>query len=550
MVLVSLRCRSETPTASLEEVPMTETLPAVDLGGIDPHVYQRRWAILATMCLSLVLIVATVSSVNVAIPSLAQSNLDPSDTQILWIVDAYALVFAALLLPAGAIGDRFGRKGALLTGLVVFAVASALCAVMDSANSLIAMRALMGVGAALIMPATLSLLQSAFPPHERAKAIATWSGFAGAGGAIGPLMGGFLLEHFWYGSVFFVAAPIAIIAFVASSILAPRSKEGAGAALDPFGGMLSVLGFGGLLFAIIEGPERGWTDALVIGGFAVAVIGLLGFVLYEKRTANPLLDMSYFAIPRFAMGSLGITFAFFGMFSTFFVLTQYLQYVQGYSPLGAGVRGLPFAFTMIIVSPRSADLAAKHGVRKIVGAGMIILVAGLLMFSLAGVDTTYWYIAAVLVVMALGVGLAMPSLSSGIVQSVPMHKAGVGSAVNDTTREVGGAVGIALVGSVVTSIYRDHLSSTLDSLPPELAELARDNVGKALAVAQQARATLGDEAAQGLTDAVRQSFVDGSHVALRLSAVLVAIASAVVITRLPKHEPAEAGVDTGGSDQH
>jgi EmrB/QacA subfamily drug resistance transporter len=511
---------------------MTETLPAVDFGGVDPHVYHRRWAILATMCLSLVLIVATVSSVNVAIPSLAQSNLDPSDTQILWIVDAYALVFAALLLPAGALGDRFGRKGALLTGLVIFAVSSALCAVMDSANSLIAMRALMGIGAALIMPATLSLLQSSFPPHERAKAIAIWSGFAGAGGAIGPLMGGFLLEHFWYGSVFFVAAPIAIVGFVASSILAPRSKEGESTALDPFGGSLSIVGFGGLLFAIIEGPERGWTDALVLAGFVVAVIGLLGFVLYERRTSNPLLDMHYFSKPRFAMGSLGVTFSFLGIFSTFFVLTQYLQYVKGYSPLAAGVRGLPFAFTMIVVSPRAADLAARFGVRRIVGIGMVTLVVGMSLFSLAGLETHYWYIAMVLVIMASGVGMAMPSLSTGIVQSVPMNKAGVGSAVNDTTREVGGAIGIALVGTVITSVYRDHVGSSLSVLPPELADAARDNVGKALAVADQASQAVGPDVARQLSDAVRQSFIDGTHVALRISAALVALASILVITRI------------------
>jgi EmrB/QacA subfamily drug resistance transporter len=515
----------------------------VDLGGIDPHVYHRRHAILATMCLSLVLIVATVSSVNVAIPSLAKSDLNPTDTQILWIVDAYALVFAALLLPAGALGDRFGRKGALLSGLVIFAIASALCAVMDTPNALIAMRAVMGIGAALIMPATLSLLQSSFPPQERAKAIATWAGFAGAGGAIGPLMGGFLLEHFWYGSVFFVAAPIAMVAFVFSAILAPRSKEGDGAALDPFGGLLSVLGFAGLLFAIIEGPERGWTDWLVLAGFVVAVVGLLGFVLYERRTTNPLLDMHFFAIPRFAMGSLGITFAFLGMFSMFFILTQFLQYVQGYSPLEAGVRGLPFAFTMVIVSPRSADLAAKLGVRKVVGTGMCTMVVGLLLFSLIAVDTSYWYIAATLVVMAAGVGMAMPSLSSGIVQSVPMHKAGVGSAVNDTTREVGGAIGIALVGSLLTSIYRGRLSSSLDVLPPELAEVARDNVGKALAVADGAADSIGPEAADQLRLAVRQSFVDGAHISLRVAAGLVAVAAAVVIVRLGKDASSGAPTD-------
>jgi EmrB/QacA subfamily drug resistance transporter len=524
--------------------------PALDLGGIDPHVFHRRWLILATMCLSLVLIVATVSSVNVAIPSLAQSSLVPSDTQILWIVDAYGLVFAALLLPAGALGDRFGRKGALLVGLVIFAIASALCAVMDTPNSLIAMRSLMGIGAALIMPATLSLLQSSFPPRERPKAIAIWAGFAGAGGAIGPLLGGFLLEHFWYGSVFFVAAPIAVVTFVASSILAPRSKEGQGAALDPIGSALSVIGFGGLLFAIIEGPERGWTDALVVAGFVVAAFGLVGFVLFERQADHPLLDLQYFRTPRFAMGSLGITFSFLAMFSMFFVLTQYLQYVRGVSPLGAGVRTLPFALTMIAVSPRSADLAVRFGVRRVVGTGMSILVVGLLMFSFAGVDTGYWYVALFLVITAAGVGMTMPSLSTGIVQSVPMHKAGVGSAVNDTTREVGGAVGIALIGSIVTSVYRDRLGSSLDALPAEQAELARDNVGKAVAVADRAAQQMSDDAGADLLHSVRQAFVDGAHVGLRVSAAIVVVAAVVIFVRLGRdsasREPVGAG-DEGGA---
>ena len=506
--------------------------PGVDLGGIDPRVYPRRYVILATMCLSLVLIVATVSSVNVAIPSLAASALSPSDTQILWIVDAYALVFAALLLPAGALGDRFGRKGALLTGLTVFAGASALSATMTSANGLIATRAAMGIGAALIMPATLSLLQSAFPPQERAKAIAIWSGFAGAGGAIGPLMGGFLLQHFWYGSVFFVAVPIATIAFVATAILAPKAKEGKGAALDPAGALLSVVGFSALLFAIIEGPELGWTNPAVLLGFLLSAVGLIGFVMYERRTSEPMLDMGYFRTTRFAMGSLGITFTFLAMFSMFFVLTQYLQYVQGYTPLEAGVRGLPFAGVMIIVSPRAADLASRFGVRRMVGSGMGLLTVGLVLLSFFTVDTPYWYIAVCLMLMAGGVGMAMPSLSSGIVQSVPLHKAGVGSAVNDTTREVGGAIGIALVGSIVTSIYRDRLSSSLTALPPELADLARDNVGKALGVANRAADTVGPAAAEQLRAAVRSSFVDGAQVGLRVAAGLVAMAAIVVAVRL------------------
>ncbi|MBI5087541.1 MAG: MFS transporter, partial [Actinobacteria bacterium] len=281
---------------------------------------------------------------------------------------------------------------------------------------------------------------------------------------------------------------------------------------------------------------RGWSDALVIVGFVVAALGLAGFVLYEHRAANPLLDLQYFRAPRFAMGSLGITFSFLAMFSMFFVLTQYLQYVRGASPLGAGVRTLPFALTMIVVSPRSADLAHRFGVRRVVAVGMSTVVVGLLMFSFAGIHTGYWYIALVLVIMALGVGMTMPSLSTGIVQSVPMHKAGVGSAVNDTTREVGGAVGIALVGSIVTSVYRHRLGPSLDALPPELADVARDNVGKAVEVTKVATQQMGDDVGSDLLEAVRQAFVDGAHVGLRVSASLVVLAGIVIYVRLGRDD--------------
>ncbi|MEQ1703330.1 MAG: MFS transporter [Ilumatobacteraceae bacterium] len=509
----------------------TAAMPSVeDLDGIDPKVYQRRWAILTTMCLSLVLIVATVSSVNVAIPALSTSELRPSATQVLWIVDAYALVFGALLLPAGAIGDRFGRKGALLTGLVIFATASAVCAFMKDANALIACRAVMGIGAALIMPSTLSLLQSCFPRRERTKAIAMWAGFAGAGGAIGPILGGGLVGTFWYGSVFFVAAPIAVVAFIASAVLAPSSREAAAHRLDLGGALLSIVGFSALLAAIIEGPERGWSDSLVVGGFVLAALGLVGFVFYERRTEEPMLDMQFFRNRRFAMGSMGISVAFFAMFSLFFLLTQYLQYVKGYSALSAGVRGLPFAVTMIAVSPRAPLIAAKIGAKKAVAGGLVSVMIGLLLFSRVEIDTPYWYVVICLVFAAYGVASSMPSLSSGIVQSVPQHKAGVGSAVNDTTREVGGAIGIAVIGSVVNSIYRSNISGALDGLPGPLKELAKVNIGKALFASSQ----LPDQAAAAaLRTQVQQAFVDGVHVALLVSAAVAAVGAVIMYIRLP-----------------
>lgn len=496
-----------------------------DPSPIDPQVYARRHWILAAMCLSLVLIVATVSSINVAIPSLAQSSLAPSDTQILWIVDAYALVFAAFLLPAGALGDKFGRKGALQIGLVVFAFGAAMCSLMSNPNALIGFRALMGIGAALIMPSTLSLLQAAFPPNERQKAIATWAGFAGAGGALGPILGGLLVEHFWYGSVFLVAVPLAAIAFTASSVLAPRSKEEHATPLDPVGAALSVVGFAALLAAIIEGPERGWSDAFVVGAFVVAALGLVGFVLWERRSVHPMLDMSFFAKPRFAAGSIGITFMFLAMFSMFFILSQYLQYVRGYSPLGSGVRTLPFAMGMIVTAPRSPQVVARLGVRRTIGIGGTIAAASMFALSTIDLTTPYLTMALLMLTMAVGVALTMPPLSMGIVQSVPFDKAGVGSAVNDTTREVGGAVGIALVGSIVTTVFRDRLAPAIAALPADLADVANDNVGKAIAVADQSGSS-------ALGVAARNAFVDGAQIGFRVGASLIVATIAVVMWTL------------------
>ncbi len=516
-----------------------ETIDRAALGGIEPQVYARRKLILFSMCLSLVLIVATVSSLNVAIPSLAAGlSPTPSDTEILWIVDAYALVFAAVLLPAGALGDRFGRKGALLLGLFIFGGASTLCTLTDHPSALIALRATMGVGAALIMPSTLSLLQASFPPAERPRAIAVWAAFAGAGGALGPLMGGLLLDHFWFGSVFLVAVPIAAVAFVTSAIVAPKSKESGKVALDPIGSALSVVGFGALLLAIIEGPARGWTDSLVVAGFVVAAAALTAFVMYERAAANPMLDMRYFSNPRFASGSLGITLTFMAMFAMFFMLTQYFQYVRGHSALAASVRQLPSAAMMILVSPRSAALAARFGARRVVLPGAALVATGLLMLSFADRDSPYLLVLLALMAMGTGLALSTPSLSTSIVQSVPMNKAGVGSAVNDTTREVGGAIGIALVGSIVTSVYRHHLSPALEQLPAAQADLARDNVAKAVGVAERS-------GAPGLVDAVRNAYVSGVHVGFRVAAGVALISLIVLAFKLPD----EAG-DRRATDFH
>lgn len=495
---------------------------AVDTHGIDVVVYERRWVILGVLCTSLVLVVAAVSSINVAIPSI-RAQLQPTDAQLLWIVDIYAVVFAGLLLPAGALGDKFGRKGALQIGLAIFGIAAVLSSQAGSPNVLLAFRCLMGIGAALIMPSTLSLLTSVFPPAERPRAIAVWAGFAGAGGVIGTLLGGLVLTHFWFGSVFFVSVPMAGIALVMVTLICPSSKELHDVPLDPFGAMLSVVGFGSLLYGIIEGPEIGWGTIHSVGAFVLCILAFVGFVLWERRTAHPMLDMRFFAIGRFRASALGVTFTFFTMFAMFFVMTQYLQSVRGYSPLKAGFATLPFAVTSIIVSPRGAAMAARFEPRRVVLIGLSIVPCGILMLSFTGRSTPYLLIGTSLVIMATGTSMALPTLSTGIVLSLPMDKAGVGSAVNDTTREVGGAVGIAVIGSILAAHYRSGIKPHLAGVQPDVAVVARDGVS---ALSEFAKTAPGNEDLVSLLGVARSSFVDGMQIGLRVSA---AIAAAIAI---------------------
>jgi EmrB/QacA subfamily drug resistance transporter len=494
--------------------------------------HPQRWFILGILCTCLVLIVAAVSSLNIAIPSI-QESLDATQTELQWIVDSYALVFAGLLLPAGALGDRYGRKWMLLGGLGIYGVAAIVAALSSNPGQLIAMRSVMGIGAALIMPATLSLLTSVFPPQERGKAIAIWAGFAGAGGAIGVLSSGALLEKFWWGSVFFIVVPIVAIAMIAIFAIVPNSKDPSGHPLDPVGSVLSILGLGALVFAIIEGPERGWSDALVVGGFAVAVVALGAFVQWERRSTFPMLDPAYFRLPRFAMSTVTITTIFFVMFAMFFSLSQYFQFVRGYSPLETGFATLPFALTMVVVAPRGPKVQQRITVRYTISLGLLLVAVGATCLAFIGTDAPYISIALPIVVMAVGSGLATPSATTGIMGSVPMSKAGVGSAVNDTTREVGGAVGIAVVGSVLASVYRSGIEDAELMLPPNVRETAEDNIGSAIAIARDVLG--GDPAAlDRFTDIVGRAFTDGFNAGMGVCGALALLAAMAILRWYPR----------------
>ncbi len=507
-----------------------------------PEIYHRRWFLLGVLCLSLVMVVMAVSGLNVALPSM-QRSLGSTATDLQWIVDSYSIVFAGLLLTAGAMGDRFGRKEALLGGLGVFALGSLIGAFADTSEAVIVSRAVAGVGAAFVMPATLSILTAVFPPQERAKAIAIWAGFAGAGGALGPLLAGFLLTgwwifpSFWWGAVFVVNIVVSAVVMVAVGLFAPRSKDNSATPLDPLGAVLSLVGVSALLYGIIEGPERGWGDSYVAGAFVVAAVVGVAFVWWERRVEHPMLPMPYFRDRRFSTGSGIITFGFLVMFGFFFLITQYFQFVRGYSPLKAGVATLPFALTMIMVAPRSAGLVVRIGLNQVVAIGFSGIAAGFVVLSFVTPSTPYLVIVVALVLLAGGMALTMPPATGAIMSSVPLNKAGVGSAVNDTTRELGGALGIAILGSIVSSAYRSNVD--LSQVPPQAAEAAKESVGAALGVSQ----SLDPAAGAALAEHAGAAFTDAINVAMAVSAVISIIAGGIVLYagRRIRHEQILSG---------
>ena len=499
---------------------------------IDPRVHERRWMILGVLCMSLLIIVMDNTILNVAIPSLI-TELGATNSQVQWIIDSYVLVFAGLLLTTGSLSDRFGRKGALQLGIVLFGIGSAAAAMSSSANGLIFTRAFMGIGGALIMPATLSILINVFrDPVERGRAIAVWAGFSGLGVAIGPISGGFLLEHFSWSSVFWVNLPIGATALVLGAFLVPTSRDPNQGKIDPLGAVLSFVGLASLLFAIIEGPSKGWTSPLVLGGFALAVATIASFLIWERRTSHPMLDLSVFKNPRFSAGSGTITIVFFAMFGSMLLMTQYWQLVHGYSPLQAGIRLLPYAATMMIVAPLSARFVERLGTKQVVMTGLGLVVAGMLALSTIAADSPYPIVIAYFMMMAAGMGMTMAPATEAVMGSLPRAKAGVGSAINDTTRQVGGALGVAVIGTVVSSVYSARivdLGGVFELAPDQLAR-AESSLGAAQGLAL----SLGDQAG-AFAAAAGDGFVDAMSIGLRLAALAVAGAFVVAWKFLPSH---------------
>ena len=491
---------------------------------------ERRWWILGVLCFSLLVIVLDNSILNVALPTIVR-ELHATNTQLQWMVDSYTLVFAGLLLTAGSLGDRFGRRPALQVGFVLFGLGSLVSAVAGSPNVLIATRAFMGIGGAFIMPATLSIITNVFPARERGRAIGVWAATAGVGAALGPITGGFLLQHFYWGSIFLVNLPIVGAGLLAGFFLIPNSKDPDPPRLDPIGAVLSIAGLSTLLFAVIEAPNRGWGDAGTVACFVAAALLLACFFVWEIRSDHPMLDLTFFRNPRFSAASTAIMLTFFAMFGSLFVMTQYLQFVLGYDALQTGVRLLAFAIPMMVVAPNSTRLVELIGTKYVVGAGMTLTSTGLLLLTGTHGNSSYLDLVWRMVITACGLALTMAPATESIMGSLPLAKAGVGSAVNDTTRQVGGAVGVAVIGSVFNSLYTSTVAHRLSplALPSDVVARAKDSIGAALTVSN----TIGGANGTAIADAARRGFLDGMHTGLVVGAIAAAVGIVVTLLWLP-----------------
>ena len=494
---------------------------------------RRRAAVLRVMCLALMMVVAAVASLNVALPGIARDT-GASQTELQWIVDAYAIVFAALLLPAGAIGDRFGRKPLLAVGLALFGAASLVALFVDSPGALIALRAVLGVAAALIMPVTLSVITTIFPPEERGKAVGTWVGVAAGGAVIGLLTSGILLHFFSWPSIFALNVVLAAVALAGTLLIVPATRESRPPRLDPIGALLSVLGLAAIVFGTIEGPDHGWSSPLTLTALfgGLGVLGL--FVVWELRREQPMLDPRNFLRRGFGAGSLSISVQFFAFFGFLFLVLPYLQLVLGYSPLQAAAALLPMAAVVIPLSRFAPKIASRIGVRVTGAIGLSLMASGLIVLSTLGTVASYWHLLAGLLPLGVGMALSGSPATTAIVASLPRERQGVASAINDVSRELGGALGIAVLGSILNTAYRSGLEQHTAGLPTGIADKARGSLGAAQAIGHPLGS--GDLAANA-----NSAFVHGVSVALMAGAgVLVAGALFVALRAAGRVESEES----------
>ena len=495
------------------------------------RIYRMRWLTLAIVSVTVLLATIDETILNVTIPSL-QRDLGASASSLQWILNSYMLVFGGLLLTMGAIGDRFGRARMLRYGLAVFALSSLGAALAQSPAQLIGARAIMGIGGAMMMPATLAIIVNVFEEKEKPKAIAIWAMMAGIGVALGPILGGALLKYFYWGSVFLVSVPIAGIAIAASLFLVPDSRDPKSRPLDIPGALLSMGAVSALILAVIEGPEWGVASPRLAITVATAVILGLGFVLRERQAAYPLLDFALFRLPRFSTGAAAVSLAFFSMVGFIFGFTQYLQFVQGHSPLAAGIRFLPAAGGLMLGAIASEELVRRFGTTRVVVAGLVIMTATMPLVLLWEVNTSYMVIGPIVAMFSLGIGLVFAPAAEAVMGAVKAAKAGVGSAMNDMTQMLASAFSIAMVGTVMYAIYAARLGDAVASLPAEAREVVLDSIGAAVQLA----ATLPQEEALVLSAAAKSAFTDALGLAVLIGAAFSLVGVLIVARFMPARD--------------
>jgi EmrB/QacA subfamily drug resistance transporter len=499
-------------------------------GVTEAEMHDRRWWTLVVLCLSLLVTFVGNTSLNIALPTLAR-ELDASTSQLQWSVSVYSLVFSGLLFIGGALGDRFGRKGTLQLGLLGFVAGAALAATASEMWQIIACRALMGAAAAFIMPSTLSILVNVFGPGERAKAIAIWAATTGAAGALGQLLSGWLLSHFWFGSIFLANVPIIALTLVASFWLVPSSRDPEVGRLDPIGAVLSVIGVSGIVYGLIEAPDLGWTSSRSLLAFGVGTIALFAFVQWERRVEDPMLDMRYFRNPAFSMATSGMVVVYVAIYGVMFLFTQYFQFIQGYSPLETAVRLSPIAPLMMGVAPMTPRIVRTLGANRTVAIGMALIGISYMLLGQVTTTTPYLPIICVLCLQVIGAALTTSPITASIMSAVPPRKAGQGSAMNNTTRELGTALGVAVLGSLAASRFTSGISGAVSGLSPGDRAAARESLSGAVTVARR----LGNDQAARLTDAANHAFVDGVRLASFTGGVLAVLAAVAVLRWLPRH---------------
>ncbi|MFG3345022.1 MFS transporter [Streptomyces sp. NPDC048018] len=500
-------------------------------------VHRRRWVILGVLMLSLLIVVLDNSILNVAVKTIASpapTGIGATQSELEWAINSYTLVFAGLLFTSGLLGDRLGRKKVLLFGITVFGIGSALAAFSATPGELIAYRAVMGLGAAFVMPATLAVLMNVFERDEQPKAIGIWAGSVGLAIAVGPITGGILLEHFWWGSIFLVNVPVVLLAFALMAWLVPDSRDPRPGRIDLPGVLLSVLGLVLLVYGIIRGGElASFTDAEVLVPSLGGIVVLVAFVLYEKRSDHPALDVSYFRKPAFSAAVGAIALVFFALMGVTFFSAFYLQSVRGYSALESGLLILPLAVAQMIFAPRARLVVDRFGAKAVCTAGMLAVAVGLAAFAFFEADTPLWILEVVFFLQGAGMAHIMPPVTVSIMQSLPREKAGSGSAINNTFRQVGGALGVAVLGSVLSTTYRGEIEGHLGAVPAGLRDTAGESIEATLAVAEK----LGP-AGHGLLAPAYDAFIDAMHVTAIGSAVVAVLGAVVVAVFLPGRAPA------------